>query len=321
MTVQSRRPCFKEQAYSVDAATLAALSRRDADEPAPRRGAGHRPCVPDFEDDFKRVVIRTLGRESLVGGRRIPDVCNRLSSSRSPGAAGHLGLDYRHRALRAPERDGATVAGSEEGAGTPRRTRRTSSPCSTRSSFRGAFPAGRLTRAEVRDCGEAGAHNAEKPTVRNLLRAGRRLRSVHRTRPGNQEPARVLSTPAARPGRHRGPHPLYVGHRRGHGLVSEGRSMSSGRTRGQHVTWGARRSSTRIIGRWRASTSFRSKNRRTPSGLPSRRPTAAGAPATLCPPEGGRMTVVFDTPQRAVTPGQGAVFYAGDTVLGGGTIV
>jgi tRNA-specific 2-thiouridylase len=33
------------------------------------------------------------------------------------------------------------------------------------------------------------------------------------------------------------------------------------------------------------------------------------------------MTVVFDTPQRAVTPGQGAVFYAGDTVLGGGTIV
>jgi tRNA-specific 2-thiouridylase len=44
------------------------------------------------------------------------------------------------------------------------------------------------------------------------------------------------------------------------------------------------------------------------------------APATLYPPEVGKMTVRFDEPQRAITPGQAAVFYTGDTVIGGGTI-
>lgn len=43
--------------------------------------------------------------------------------------------------------------------------------------------------------------------------------------------------------------------------------------------------------------------------------------ATVYPMENGLAKVVFDEPQRAITPGQAVVLYDGDTVLGGGTIL
>ena len=49
------------------------------------------------------------------------------------------------------------------------------------------------------------------------------------------------------------------------------------------------------------------------------------APATIISVTGPisepeRVEIHFDEPQRAITPGQGAVFYSGDLVLGGGWI-
>ena len=43
-------------------------------------------------------------------------------------------------------------------------------------------------------------------------------------------------------------------------------------------------------------------------------------PAAVDLLEGGRARVIFDDPERAIAPGQAAVFYDGDSVIGGGFI-
>ncbi len=47
---------------------------------------------------------------------------------------------------------------------------------------------------------------------------------------------------------------------------------------------------------------------------------APAVPALLYPPQEGYARVIFDQKQKAVTPGQSAVFYRGEEVLGGGII-
>jgi tRNA-specific 2-thiouridylase len=45
-----------------------------------------------------------------------------------------------------------------------------------------------------------------------------------------------------------------------------------------------------------------------------------GAPAVIYPLEHNRVRIELKQPQRAITPGQAAVFYDGDIVIGGGWI-
>lgn len=48
--------------------------------------------------------------------------------------------------------------------------------------------------------------------------------------------------------------------------------------------------------------------------------SAREADAEIFPYENSKVKVVFDSPQRAITPGQSVVFYDGDIVVGGGVI-
>ena len=48
--------------------------------------------------------------------------------------------------------------------------------------------------------------------------------------------------------------------------------------------------------------------------------SAKEAPAVISPLNDGRVRVLFDEPQRAITPGQSVVFYDRDSVVGGGVI-
>src|SRR5205085_3986519 len=124
-------------------------------------------------------------------------------------------------------------------------------------------------------------------------------------------------------GEHAGVHHFTVGQRRGLGIASgEPLYVIATDVATQRVTVGA---SEQLF---RAKLTAKDVNWISWAGLPA--PARAQvkirnrhepAAATLQPTaDANRVDVHFDEPQRAVTPGQAAVFYAGDLVLGGGWI-
>ena len=124
-------------------------------------------------------------------------------------------------------------------------------------------------------------------------------------------------------GQHRGVHHFTVGQRRGLGVATgEPLYVISTDPLTQRVTVGGNNDLLRH--RFHAGAvnwvSLAGLDAPTPAQVKIRNKHAA-APATLHPTgDPARVEVVFEEPQRAVTPGQGAVFYDGDLVLGGGWI-
>jgi tRNA-specific 2-thiouridylase len=187
------------------------------------------------------------------------------------------------------------------------------------------FPLGELTKDEVRERARAlGLATADKPESQEIcfVPDGDYASVVEELRPDAVPGSGEIVDGAGRVlGRHGGIHRFTVGQRRGLGLASAERlyvrRLDAARNRvvvgtdAELAVRGARLRGVRWIG--------------SPPAGPARaavriRYRHAGADARIEADADGGADVWFDAPVAAVAPGQAAVFYAGDRVLGGGWI-
>jgi tRNA-specific 2-thiouridylase len=132
----------------------------------------------------------------------------------------------------------------------------------------------------------------------------------------------IVNTEGKELGRHAGAHHFTVGQRKGIGIAAKDPLyVIQTDSRTQTVTVG---SNDDLL---RATLIARDIRWLSWPGLPAParvrvriRNRHAPAPATITPLEADRAEVRVDEPQRAVTPGQAAVFYSGELVIGGGWI-
>ena len=187
------------------------------------------------------------------------------------------------------------------------------------------FPLGEMKKSEVRELArEYGLVNADKPDSQDIcfVPDGDYAGFIRRET-GKEYPAgEVVDTSGKVVGRHGGLINYTVGQRKGLGIalgkpayvvsknMAENTLVLGGNedlftktTIVNEVNWIAIESLTAPL-RCAAKTRYRMKEQ----------------PCTLYPLENGGVKIEFDAPQRAVTPGQRAVFYDGDIVVGGGTI-
>lgn len=191
---------------------------------------------------------------------------------------------------------------------------------------RALFPVGDLTKKEVRSlAAEAGLGVAHKPESMDIcFLSGEGYRGFLKREFKGAAPAagefvdregRVLGT-------HGGVHLFTVGQRRGLGLSGE-QAWYVLEIRGENrqVVLGRERE------QYRSSCSVPRPNwigmeppRRSVEAAVQIRHRHPGCEAVVEPESDGSVRIRFQRPQRAVTPGQAAVFYREDEVLGGGFI-
>lgn len=187
------------------------------------------------------------------------------------------------------------------------------------------FPVGGLEKSEVRRlAAERGLPTADKAESMEIcfVPDGDYAGFVERQSPAADRSGPIVDAAGRVVGQHQGIHRFTVGQRKGLGLttptpryvlrvIPESRTVVVGEepelegttlvARG--VNW---LSIEEPVDELRAQVRIRYRH--------------AEAPAAITPLGEGRVRVDFDAPQRAITPGQAAVFYDGQICLGGGWI-
>ena len=195
------------------------------------------------------------------------------------------------------------------------------------------FPLGELTKPEVRAVARSlGLATADKPESQEICFVpGGDYRDALRERAGwTAEPGPLLDSDGERVGEHHGAAAYTVGQRQGLGValgtpryVSRidplTNTITLGRREDLETTTNELERTTFVTGdgpngRAPFRAEVRIRHRAVPVGAIVR-PATTGEPA-----RGGRWIVETDTPVWAAAPGQAAVLYDGDVVLGGGRI-
>jgi tRNA-uridine 2-sulfurtransferase len=189
------------------------------------------------------------------------------------------------------------------------------------------FPIGGHPKTEIRRIAEEhGLSVAKRPDSQDLcFLAGEDYRNfLQRNAPEILSPGEIVNQYGQVLGRHNGLANYTIGQRKGLGLASPvplyvlGKSAPDNRLIvGAQDELGRRELLSANVN-WQAgrapSAPFRAEVKT--------RYTARPAAALVTPLENGsQASVVFDVPQRDITPGQAAVFYDADRVMGGGIIL
>jgi tRNA-specific 2-thiouridylase len=187
------------------------------------------------------------------------------------------------------------------------------------------FPLGELRKARVRElAAEFGLPVADKPDSQEICFVPDNNYAAVVRRQGSTGPGDVVDRTGRRVGRHHGLEAVTVGQRRGLNLGGgqERRYVTTLDSTRNEVVVGARTDAlAEVIGlrevHWVAGT-----RPPTPVRVTAKtRYHMVAEPAVLTTDDRNGASLAFDTPTWAPAPGQSAVIYAGDEVLGGGTIL